>query len=388
MKFKTYQYSKHWTDTQPSTGAPEAIDEAKRAKQQLEGLLSSILLSENLLILTGLGTSLCIKDAAGNSVAPTMQDLWNSAKKATKDFDDILETVRQPKDASGAWKEDIETLLSRCQMSIELQDDASIRTFVTATEKMIATSCGFLPSLPAGSGLPVHESFLRKIARRPTRLQRAKLFTTNYDLCFETAAGAAGFVVIDGFSHTNPQEFDGLHFGYDIVRREPESEVPSYISNVIQLLKLHGSVDWERTRTGQVLRSSSPKNPVIIYPRSAKFESSYNQPYFEMMSRFQSALRLPNTGLLIVGFGFNDNHLVGPLTSALRSNASLRLLAVGPTYETKPPKFIQQIEQLIDAGDRRLTAVATGFEELVGIIPDIKAPSEEELHQSRVKKVS
>jgi hypothetical protein len=65
----------------------------------------------------------------------------------------------------------------------------------------------------------------------------------------------------------------------------------------------------------------------------------------------------------------------------------LRLLAVGPSYETKPPKFIQDIESLIDAGDRRLTANSTGFEELVGIIPDIKALSEEELHQSRIKKV-
>ena len=105
------------------------------------------------------------------------------------------------------------------------------------------------------------------------------------------------------------------------------------------------------------------------------------------MSRFQAALRLPNTGLLIVGFGFNDAHLVGPLNSALRSNASLRLVAVGPTYETKPPQFIQNLESLIEAGDRRLSVLAAGFEDLVGIIPDLKAPSEEEQHQSRIKKV-
>lgn len=51
MKFKTYQYSKHWTDTQASAGDPTAMEEAKRAKQQLESILSSILLSENLIIL-------------------------------------------------------------------------------------------------------------------------------------------------------------------------------------------------------------------------------------------------------------------------------------------------------------------------------------------------
>ena len=58
MKFKTYQYSKHWTETQASAGDPMAMDEAKKAKQQLESILSSILLSENLVILTGLGLSL------------------------------------------------------------------------------------------------------------------------------------------------------------------------------------------------------------------------------------------------------------------------------------------------------------------------------------------
>jgi hypothetical protein len=387
MKFKTYQYSKHWTDTQASAGDPTAMEEAKRAKQQLESILSSILLSENLIILTGLGTSLCIKDAANNSIAPTMSDIWKLVEKATKDFDTILSNVHHPKDASGVWRQDIETLLSRCQMSIELQDDSVIRAFVAVAEDIIVKSCSFLDHLPPGSGLPIHESFLRKLARRPTRLQRAKLFTTNYDLCFETAAGTAGFVIIDGFSHTNPQEFDGIHFGYDIVRRDPDSEVPSYISNVIQLLKLHGSVDWDRTANGQVLRSSSPKKPVIIYPRSGKFESSYSQPYFEMISRFQAALRLPNTGLLIVGFGFNDTHLVGPLNSALRSNASLRLVAVGPSYESKPPQFVQNLETLIGAGDRRLSVLAAGFEDLVGIIPDLQAPSEEEQHQSRFKKV-
>jgi SIR2-like domain len=387
MKFKSYQDSKVWTETKAATTDATAMEVAKRAKEHLEYILSSILLSENLIILTGSGTSLCIKDAAGNCVAPTMRDLWDKAKRSTKDFDAVLTAVYHPKEPTGEWKEDIETLLSRCQMSIELEDNAVIREFIASTEDLIVKSCSFLNLLPVGTGLPIHEAFLRKIARRPARAQRAKLFTTNYDLCFETAAGASGFVVIDGFSHASPQEFDGMHFGYDIVRRDSETEVPSYISNVVQLLKLHGSVDWDRLATGQIQRSTAPKRPVIIYPRNAKFESTYSQPYFEMMSRFQSALRLPNTGLLIVGFGFNDAHLVGPLTSALRSNTSLRFMAVAPSYETKEPQFVQSLQSLIEAEDRRLTLMAAGFEEFVSLIPDLKAPSEEEQHLARLKQV-
>ena len=387
MKFKTYQDSKQWTPTQANTAEPEAVEQAKRSRSQLETLLSTLLLSENLIVLTGLGTSLCVKDTANNSVAPTMTDLWNSAKSRVKSFEPILMKVKQPREASGTWKEDIETLLSRCQMYVELNDDAEVRSFIEDTERLISKSCDFIGLLPAGTGLPTHEAFLRKLARRPTRLQRTKLFTTNYDLCFETAAAAVGFVMIDGFSHATPQDFDGNHFSYDIVRRGNEQDVPEYISNVIQFLKLHGSVDWEKTTDGRIRRSPAPSKPIIIYPRNGKFESSYSQPYFEMMSQFQTALRLPNTGLLVVGFGFNDSHLVGPLSSALRSNSSLRIVSVGPNYESKMAPFVKNLEDLIDAGDRRLTLVASGFEDLVSIIPDISAISDEEQHLHRMKKV-
>ena len=217
MKFKTFQDSLHWTATEASTAGTEEVEAAKAAKAQLERILSSLLLSENLVVLTGLGTSLCLKDATGkNSIAPTMGDLWKKIAEA-KDFEKLLEGARQPKEPSGAWIEDIETLLSRCQMAVELNGDAAIAAFVKLAEKTIADSCSFLSLLPPGAGLPVHEAFLRKIARRPVRLPRTKLFTTNYDLCFETAAGRAGYSLIDGFSHTLPQCFDGSNFTYDLV---------------------------------------------------------------------------------------------------------------------------------------------------------------------------
>lgn len=385
MKFKTFQDSLHWTATEASTAGTEEVEAAKAAKAQLERILSSLLLSENLVVLTGLGTSLCLKDATGkNSIAPTMGDLWKKIAEA-KDFEKLLEGARQPKEPSGAWIEDIETLLSRCQMAVELNGDATIAAFVKLAEKTIADSCSFLSLLPPGAGLPVHEAFLRKIARRPVRLPRTKLFTTNYDLCFETAAGRAGYSLIDGFSHTLPQCFDGSNFTYDLVRREGVADAPAYAPNVVHLLKMHGSVDWNRDANGLVSRHTAPANPVILYPKGAKFKASFEQPYFEMMARFQSAVRTPNTGLLVVGFGFHDSHLVGPMQSALRANASLRMIAVAPSYETKKPVFIMEMDRLIEAGDRRLTLVAGDFEALVKAIPDLTSVSEEELHQARTR---
>jgi hypothetical protein len=125
---------------------------------------------------------------------------------------------------------------------------------------------------------------VRKIARRGIRKPRAKLFTTNYDLCFETAAQGQQFVVIDGFSHSHPQVYDRAHFGYDIVRRVGDQDAPDYIENVFHLYKLHGSIDWRRD--GSVIRRSRDDKhgaPVLIYPRDSKYQQAFEPPYLDMM---------------------------------------------------------------------------------------------------------
>lgn len=388
MKFKTSQIAKHWIATKSDTTTTLTPEQSEANTALLEIALSKVLLSENLVVFTGLGTSLCLLDPSNNKpIAPTMGDLWAKSQNQIANFNSILTKVKQPQTKPGSYDEDIELLLSRCQMFNALSKSKEIEDFVSAVETLITEECRFLDKLPKDHGLPVHESFLRKIARRSPRQPRARLFTTNYDLCFETAAARAGFVIIDGFSHTNPQDFDGNYFSYDIVKREGDNETPKYISNVFQLLKLHGSVDWDRDKDGKVQRSANPKKPVIIYPRNGKFESSYDHPYLEMMSRFQSSLRQPNTGLLIIGFGFKDSHLVQPILSATRSNVSLKLAVVGPHYDSSPPVTIKQLESLIDEGDRRITLVSGKFEELTEAIPDLVAETEEEVHRGRTRRL-
>src|SRR5690606_19411760 len=101
-------------------------------------------------------------------------------------------------------KKDIELLLSHCQLAQAFSPDEEIAAFIQATEQLIVRKCAFVKD---GSPLATHEHFLRRVARRSTRSPRTKLFTTNYDLCFEQAASCAGFIVLDGFSHTLPQRF-------------------------------------------------------------------------------------------------------------------------------------------------------------------------------------
>jgi hypothetical protein len=148
---------------------------------------------------------------------------------------------------------------------------------------------------------------------------------------------------------------------------------------------MHGSVDWKRAGN-QILKTAGaePKKPLIIYPRLSKFESSYEQPFLEMMSRFQASLRQPNTGVLVIGFGFNDAHVTQPLLSALDSNVNLKIIVVDPGLETSTNKAVGALKALIGQGDWRITLVADKFEIVVPSIPDLVAQSELEQHRQRV----
>lgn len=365
-------------DKEPGAAADNQQQVEERRKK-FQKHLTDVILSENLIVLTGLGTSMSIKGADGKPLAPTMGDLWKAAKqKATEKFDAVKAAVNY---APEAGKESIEHLLSRCQMSERLRPDADVRKFISDTEEIIVTKCRFVSD---GLSLKTHEAFLRKIARRSTRLPRLRLFTTNYDLCFETAASRTRFIVIDGFSHSMPQEFDGGYFCYDLMKRRDDREAPDYITNVFHLYKLHGSVDWCRTGM-QIQKSANPDKPLIIYPRESKFELSYDQPFLELMSRLQMSLRQVNTGLLVIGFGFNDQHIAQPLLAAMKSNIGLKAMVVSPALKKAGNPVIEEMAMLIQEGDPRLALVETSFESLVPEIPDLVAATEEEQHMERLR---
>lgn len=387
MKFLSYNTGSEWVSPIVSSAQNEAALQLDVSgsrvdyRERVEQFLTETLLAENLVVLCGLGTSLCLNSEGGdNKVAPTMKDLWDAVqKKAGTGFSKIRAKVKYPESEG----ENIELLLSQCQLSERLAPDPEIADFIATAEKIIVSMCRFVDGV---TPLKAHEAFLLKAARRSTRQPRLQLFTTNYDLCFETAASRSRFIVVDGFSHTHPQEFDGGYFGYDFVRREKGRETPDFIPNVFHLYKLHGSVDW-RLDGSRVLRDPDCDEPLLIYPRHSKFESSYDQPFIELMARFQITLRQPNTGLIVVGFGFNDHHVVQPIMSAVQANVGLKAVIVDPFLEEAGKQPLQDVAEMIKAGDSRLALLEATFQELVEILPSLVSETEEEAHRSRLRAV-
>lgn len=409
MQVFTYRSGGAWLTVKSpddSSQPDEALSEARRS-------LSDCFRCNNLVVLTGLGTSLHVNvDRAaasqdnrrppvqGKRVAPTMWDLWTCVKDvASATFDQVLTLSRFPAELHG----NIEALLSYCKVAADFVDEAEGRAtiidFIQTAEAVVRDLVRFLE---VDDDVALHADFLRRLARRSSRKVRAKVFTTNYDLCFEYAARHGRYVVVDGFSHTTPQVFDSLYFSYDVVKREAHTESHDFIPNVFHLYKLHGSIDWTKNvKTNEIEKDPQTEAPVLVYPRNTKYELAFEQPYLEMMSALQAALRQPDTGLLVLGFGFNDNHIAEPILSAIRSNLSLKVAicdpALGPKagLEGEQPRpgsdesnlHLRKIRYLIEQGDARLALVSGTFEEVVPHLPDIAAETDLEQHLERVRQL-
>lgn len=176
-----------------------------------------------------------------------------------------------------------------------------------------------------------HGEFIRKMTARKASEPRFQLFTTNYDTLFEQATvQRGGYTIIDGFSFSYPRLFSGANFDFDIVNRERTriKKEESFAPNVYQLFKIHGSIDWEKDGDKIYQRDHAPEQPCIIYPASNKYESSYEQPYFEMMAHLQQTLRKEGTLLIVVGFGFKDKHIQNTIREAVTQNPNFHLLIV------------------------------------------------------------
>jgi hypothetical protein len=231
------------------------------------------------------------------------------------------------------------------------------------------------------------------MARRRVRDPRLKIFTTNYDMCFETAASNLGMVVLDGFSSTRKRRFDGQHFNYDIVRRE--SDKHEFVEGIFHLYKLHGSVSWGR-ENNEIYEYVKPtaNNACLIYPAKGKYQQAFIQPHLELLSRFLDFLRLPNSCLLIAGFGFNDDHLSEPMFSAIKSNPSLKMIItdygcakhIANKGGNGSSQYWERFNELAEKG-HDIHFINGSFLDVVKQIPNLRALSPAENLANAVKRV-
>lgn len=308
---------------------------AENAYKKMREIYSSILSRqyENIVVLSGSGTSFEI--GTNNKYGKIMSGLWKSVvEKIGFDELEAFANIIKYKEINRE-NTDLEALLSKALVSQSFLDDQNVESTINQIKSVIKEEC----SLDLPDDAP-HIVFLRKLTARKLKYSRVKIFTLNYDLLFEQAASRGGYVVIDGFSFSYPRIFNGVNYDYDIVSRSSNRALSdeNFVTKVFHLYKPHGSLDWEKTTSDngeseKIVKADNPTNPLMIYPSNSKYEYSYEQPYFEMTSRFQQELRNKNTLLLVLGFSFYDKHIKAMVYEALNINPSITVVVVSPSIQ-------------------------------------------------------
>jgi hypothetical protein len=148
-----------------------------------------------------------------------------------------------------------------------------------------------------------------------------RVFSLNYDLCVERAYQAEYREYPErGFEKSDERIWNHLLL-----------EEGSPADKNLYLYKLHGSIDWRREPETGKLTYSDSSSTIKIEESSLIFGTAYKLQYVDpflflvyQLRRWSLEARL----ILVVGYGFRDEHINGILCQALRANAGKQLLAV------------------------------------------------------------
>ena len=277
------------------------------------------------------------------------------------------------------------------QKEAEKADDESerIQNLITALKKSLFTICdvhdretsekdlkrirekGFEEEFKSNKYL-FHEKFLKSLLQRPLNLQRANIFTSNYDLAFEYAFDNLGVKYIDGFSGFHHRYFKPETFNYDIFY--PGSTTAGKvqrIEKVVRYFKLHGSISWvndnqhtpsniygiEEMPIELIKMKAKEDNDnlygnLMIYPTAVKKSYTLDLPYSELFRHFAYCISQPQSVLFTVGYSFYDEHFNDIIYQAL-SNPTFTLVIIDFNGCEKSA----EIKRLKDLNDPRIIII-------------------------------
>lgn len=289
-------------------------------------------------------------------------------------------------------------------------DEHTLRSYI---EKAIYAECALELDRTEISGESPDESsghipFLAKLIARDTNLGRTHLFTLNYDTLFEQALEELGIQYFDGFSGRASSRFDPAVYGLDIYYPGDvaEGRVRRF-DKFLQYYKLHGSLHWFIDEGGicraqhkslsfaKEYRASSPDEKATklqsdqykniesfgILPTSQKFTQTLDMPYAHLFRLFHARLNQPQTFLIVLGYGFGDEHVTRIIETALM-NPSLVMLVIEPDPHSEIVKRIGKYQNLgqrafvlterLDDGAACSYQVATFADFAQNVMPDVK----------------
>ena len=232
---------------------------------------------------------------------------------ASSRVDPFHQTTSQ---ALSEWESELDSILS------------SLLKRILETERGIGTALIGADVSKSAQVRNLLGGFLLSFASRAATRERAHIFTLNYDRLIEYGCDLLGLRIVDRFVGSLAPVFHSSRLGIDLHYNPPGIRgEPRYLEGVVQLTKLHGSVDW-RSLPGpsggpEVQRAALPfgaaeNHPglpqkagdrLLIYPNPAKDVETLEYPYAELFRDFAAAVCRPNSVVVTFGYGFGDDHV-------------------------------------------------------------------------------
>lgn len=168
---------------------------------------------------------------------------------------------------------------------------------------------------------------LRLAALMKHYLQNKKtipIITTNYDRLVELACEVAGLCVDNLFSGSMAARFDPRASRWAACRGyswTSSRNKPAFNwANKAMVLKPHGSLDWFLGADDEPIRSDPDMGGrrLIITPGVDKYRGGYDRPFDAHRERANKFIG-EAFKYLVIGYGFNDDHLETHLSPAIKS---------------------------------------------------------------------
>ena len=317
----------------------------------------------NIIVLIGAGASvLCINEDTDKRFGKTVRMLAGIINEKLKN-DTSLFTLQELADMckypNSVEDEVNQGLNSRFNLEDFLSDLISYKKYVpdNEAEKYEASEHAIFGCIVENTSYDFdknslnHATFINTISHLVKSPSKLTFVTTNYDTLIEDAADEIGYTVMDGFTFSHRPYFDSDMFEWNMVKdiENIKTNELEYKKNIINLLKLHGSLTWERDNRGiRRKEKNEVVKPIMIFPSADKYMQSYQEPYFELFTKFQELIKRPNSLLITVGFSFADNHISQMIYQAILHNKSLAMLVTDYSLEqtndnwTRMQKLMEQ----------------------------------------------
>jgi len=193
----------------------------------------------------------------------------------------------------------------------------TVETLVRATWEIVSAKDMefYTQLLKGGPAFPLAELFAYLLR---TSDAHVRVVTTNYDRVAEYAANTVRAYASTGVTAGWLQRFDAVS-----VNRSVQC-LPGF-EGLVTILKVHGSLDWFRDPTGDVvavpLTHTIPDGmkPMIVTPGVSKYREVHKDPFRTVMSAADTVLR-EATCYVCIGYGFNDEHVQPVLINRVKKN--------------------------------------------------------------------